>query len=315
MKNWAAVRISAGLSITGGALTVVFAAALATELLVAQMPYMGPFSPSIVKAAGILTSMVFAALGLWASLTGVAVLRRQRWSQISMLVLGAMLAFFGLAGLLAMSLISTPRPAGTDPDLASAVRGSIFLVYATVSAIGIWWALLFSRKGTREYFGDAQADGERARPMSITIIGYALLAQACIAAFSAVMQAPAYLFGGPYSGLVSVAFYTLHTAILLYLGCGLLQLDDTSRRVGVIYLSLVGANGVMTFLDPLKRGDVEIWEQGLQSMAHLHMPPNPQLFIGAAAALLGALLPVYFLIRRRAAFLAQDVQASAENAN
>ncbi len=308
MRNWVAVRISAGVSITGGALTVVFAAALATLLLISQTSYIGPFSPSIVKAAGIVASMVLAALGLWASLTGVAVLRRQRWSQVSMLVLGAMLAFFGLSGLLAISLISTPRPAGIDPGIASAVRGAILLAYAIVSAIGIWWAVLFSRKNTREYFGDTHRD---VRPMSITIIGYALLAQAFIAAFSAVMQAPAYLFGGPYSGLVSVAFYTGHAAILLYLGCGLLQLDEASRRLGVIYLSVVGANGVMTFLDPLKRGDVEIWEEGLQSMAHLRMPPNPQLFIGAAGALLGALLPVYFLIRRRRAFLAGGAQSAA----
>jgi hypothetical protein len=310
MRNWAAVRISAGLSITGGALTVVFAAALATLLLITQVSYVGPFSPSIVKAAGILASMILAALGLWASLTGVAVLRRQRWSQVSMLLLGAMLAFFGLIGLLAISLISTPRPAGTDPGLASTVRGAILLAYVMVSAIGIWWAVLFSRKKTREYFGDTHKD---VRPMSITIIGYALLAQAFIAAFSAVIQAPVYLFGGPYSGLVSVAYYTGHTAILLYLGCGLLQLDDVSRRLGVIYLSLVGANSVMTFLEPLRRGDVAVWEEGVQSMAHLRMPPNPQLFIGAAVALLGALLPVYYLIRRRTAFLAGGAHPAAIN--
>ncbi len=311
MKNWVGVRISAGLAITGGALTIVFAAALATLLLIAQPGYLGPFSPSIVKAAGIAVSMVFAALGLWGSVSGVAVLRKQRWSQLSMLALGAMLAFFGLAGLLAMSLIPTPPPAGIDPELAAFVRAAILLAYAVISAAGIWWAVLFSRKRTREYFGEAAGAGDRRRPMSITIIGYALLAQGCIAAFSAVMQAPVYLFGGPYSGVSAVAAYTAHTVMLLYLGAGLLQLDEPSRRMGIVYLSLVGANGVLTFMEPVRAGGVEVWEEGLQSLAHFRMPPNPQLFIGAAAALLGALLPVYFLIRRRNAFLPRALQMPA----
>lgn len=56
------------------------------------------------------------------------------------------------------------------------VRLVIAAFYGVLTAIGVWWLVLFSRSRTKEYFAGHGPVIESARPLSISVIAWYMLA-------------------------------------------------------------------------------------------------------------------------------------------
>ncbi len=116
--------------------------------------------PAALKVFGVAMGALFAGVGAWGIWTAVAVFRRRGWARISRLVLAALLVFMGGSAML------------------EKVRWGIAASYGTLALIGAWWLGLFNRGATKQYFAEREPARESARPLSIGIIGWYLLAGA-----------------------------------------------------------------------------------------------------------------------------------------
>jgi hypothetical protein len=176
-----------------------------------------------------------------------------------MLIYASMLVFFCLPGALLMVFI--PLPNNNDPNLPSnfiaIIRVGAVLIYAMFAALGGFWLYFFNGRNVKaqfvgqqplatsaspELFAGAPYAGHRpssrARPLSITIIGWFLLVGSALTPlcilfnkilFSGV-QIPLFLFGFIVSGRGAYAILVMWMAIQLVAAVGLLKL----KRWGLV---------------------------------------------------------------------------------
>ena len=302
-KRWIAIRVSAGLAIAGSAGTLLLAVLIVFALFAAAQ---GPAqeSPIPFKALTIAVAVFMAGLAVWGMLTGVGILRRREWARISIVVFAAVLTIMCGTGTLTILFIPFPETARTSPELMTLVRGAIAATYAVTTAVGIWWLVLFNRRSTREYFAGAGAAQDSARPLSISVIAWYLLAGSLFTALAAVLRFPALVFGAVVGGWGALVVYTVYTAAQIYLGTGLLQLQDRARLWSIVYFAVVALNGVIFLVLPDFTGRL----RDIRSAYPRFMHTQPELpHFGAVwpflpMAVLLVALPIWFLIRRRSAF-------------
>jgi hypothetical protein len=119
-----------------------------------------PFSPAIIVSA---EAALFFAVGGWSIMSAIGLLRLKSWARISIMILGGLMAVFGLFGLLAagfVSFVPLPMPPGQAPPPAQmkAVVGVVMAVFALgQTAIGAWWIIFLSRRTVGEQFRSGAA--------------------------------------------------------------------------------------------------------------------------------------------------------------
>jgi hypothetical protein len=217
-------------------------------------------------------------------------------------ILGSVATLFMSAAMAwAMFHAKVPQEAGMPTERA---RWGIAASYGALLSIGAWWLALFNRGATKQYFAERGPARESARPLSIGIIGWYLLIGGAGTALAAILRAPAMLFGLVVTGWSAVAMCTALIAIDIYLGAGLLRLRERARLWSIMYFSAVAANSVVSVALP---GLADRMQQMLRAMPGF-FPAGagvPQLSGMWMFALIGAgacALPVWFLVRRSAAF-------------
>jgi hypothetical protein len=309
MERWIAVRASAVFSIAGSVVTLLFAGMMLIAVLAMPPRAAGPFPPAVLQTFGGMAALMFAGFGVWGIATGVAIFRRRGWARISILTFAAMVVFFGLTGLAAMMLISQPDNPAVNARLAMAVRRSIEAFYVALALMGAWWLALFNRRSTRNYFAEGGGKVDTARPLSISAIGYYLLAGAAATALCATLRVPALFFGAVIAGWGAAALYSAYTAVQVYLGSGLLQLDRKARIWAIVYFAIAGANALVFTMGPKFASRMNDLQGRFENVFNREMtvfPGGPGLaLIGAAAAV----LPIWFLVRRRPAFMPETFEA------
>jgi hypothetical protein len=172
-----------------------------------------------------------------------------------------------------------------------------------MAVIGAWWLLLFNSSATKQYFAERAAESG-SRPLSIAIIGWYLLLCAVGTATGAILRVPGMLFGAIVTGWAALAVYTAFTAVEIYLGAGLLQLQESARVASIFWFALMAANSVLTVVLPGFAGRMQIVQQALPAFLRVGQPPVP--LEGTRGLMLMVTLivavPIWFLVRRRAAF-------------
>jgi hypothetical protein len=161
-----------------------------------------------------------------------------------MALFAAVLVLLGATGAVGLLLAPNPENAGVDDRLAETVRSALLALYALVTAIGVWLLALFSRRSAKLYFAEGGAVERTGRPASIVFIAGSLFAGAVWTALAAVLHGHAALFGLTATGWVAVVVYTIYTAVQIYLGAGLLQLDEGARVWSIVYFCFAGADGL-----------------------------------------------------------------------
>jgi hypothetical protein len=303
MPKWFAVRVSAVLAILGSLLTLLMAFTMVwTGIRSAQLP--PPDSTFPIKPVMFVMSACFAAFSCWGFATALAIFRRRAWARLSMIIFAVLLVGMGGSALVGIAFIRMPETPNVAPGALQYARIAIALFYAALTVIGAWWLLLFNSSSTKQYFAGEAIEAPGARPLSISIIAWYLLIGALATSIAAILQAPGMFFGAIFTGWTAIAIYTLFTAVQIYLGTGLLRLEEPSRLASLAYFGVMAANAMVTALLP---GFAARMQTMMQQMPSLARAGQPQLNMENVAPLMlcGTLLivfPVWFLIRRRAAF-------------
>ena len=303
MRKWMAIRASAVVALAGGVGTLAFSVAMAAVLLLSPMRNSGAFPPALVRALGLVMAALFAGAGIWSICAGWGVFRRRNWARISMVIFGALLAFFGGTGALAMLFVPLPMDAAVDQHVASVARMSIVGLYLVLAAVGGWWLIVFGRDSAKPYFAEGGAVAESARPLSVGVIGWYLIVASVGTALCGVFRIPTILFGFVVDGWTTLAVCTVLTAIQLYLGAGLLQLDERARVWTIVYLSAMGANGLAMVAAPGYDVRMRALSGEFQDFFHLDVPAMPNAWLIGLASVAYAAILVWLLARRRGAFV------------
>ena len=304
MRKWIAIRASAVVALAGSTALLLFSAAMAAWSLFAPVRNSGALPPNLMRVFGCVMAGLFEIAAVWGICTGVGVFRRKNWARISMVVFGALLAFFGGTGALAMLLVPFPMNAAVDQRVASIVRASMVGFYLLLTAVGAWWLIVFNRQSGKQYFAEGGAVTESARPLSIGVIGWYLATSAIGTALCGVFRVPTILFGFVLAGWSTLAVCTVLTAIQLYLGAGLLQLDEKARVWTIVYLSAIGANGLGVAAAPGYAWRMRAFAVEFQKYFHMDMPAMPNAWVLGMGSVAYAAIIIWFLVRKRGAFRA-----------
>src|ERR1051326_7718012 len=248
-----AIRLSAVLTVIGSLATVLFAGAMLWTGFFTPPPE-SP-EPISLKPIMITLAVFFTAFSIWGFVTAAGIFRHRPWSRLSIIIFSVLLVGMGGSALVGILFVKLPANASFTPRMMLSIRVGIAVFYGVMTVIGAWWLVLFNSNRGQQYFAVSPADSraaasENGRPLSITIIGWYLVTGTLFTAIAAILRVPGLLFGAVLTGWVALAVYTALTAVNLYLGTGLLQLQEPARLGSIVYFSLVAANLVITMLLP-----------------------------------------------------------------
>jgi hypothetical protein len=227
-------------------------------------------------------AIVCLALAAWVVATAVGLFRMRRWARVSTLVLGGLLVFFGLPGLLMMIVLAaaSPLPVGVAPSQAQTLQmvsriifAVIALLYACVSAVGIWWLIYFNRRVVRDAF--AGISGELApplRPILISILAVLNLIGFASCVLMAFAPIPMAIFGLIVNGWAKVATLLVFAALAGICAVGLWRLQEWGRKTAMGLQCLGLANYLFFIFRPTLMQD---YQQEVNRS--LYLQPSAQL--------------------------------------
>ena len=150
-----------------------------------------------------------------------------------------------------------------------------------------------------------------ARPLSISIIGWFMLAGCIFLPFSIVLRAPTVLFTAILTGWPAVILLSLFGALHLYMGIALLKMKSSGRLVGTGYYIFGLLNVVVFYLAPGRNARIAKLMDAAQSMFPwmrsaqsnpFQADMMPFLLVGAIGGIAFYLVLLYFLIAAKPAF-------------
>jgi hypothetical protein len=286
------VTASAIVAILGSTIIMVFGALLIVALFV-ETPDSPPVSVPFVVALAAMYIIV-ASVGIW---TSIGLFRLRPWARTSMIVFAAFLGVIGIVGFI--GTIAGPMPAGSGQGFPSGLA----VLFAIALAISVWWLIEFNSPATKAAF-TSPGDRGSARPPSITIIAWMIIATGLSCVFAILADAPLFLLGATLTGSIAAISYAVFGAVSFFIAKGLLELREEARILGIGWSGLTSAHAALITLVPPLR-------ERLLAMQRAMTPPNADpvsfdvtnlvnLSFGVSAVL-GA-VAIWFLIRNRDVF-------------
>lgn len=293
-----AVTASALLVAFGGAGALVMAASLLATS--AGVDDLVPGGRIVARAM----ATVLALSAVAAVATAVGLWRLRHWSRIAILVIAGSVVAFCAASMLVVLALPMRDLLGPDAGRAQAVRSVMLTVYAIPGAVGVWWLVQFTRASMKGLFA---ADGpiEPARvPLTVGLIGWATLVAGAVCLVLPLLDVPAFLGGAVLEGWVAGLFYLGLATVQLYIGRGLLRLDERARQVGVAFFALATLYGLAGVLLPGMRDAALAYGRGFATRFDA---PFLFEFDGvwwwiSGVVIAGFAIPAWLLVRWRHAF-------------
>ena len=253
MKRPFGVVFSAIILILGSLFQLLMAAAMAfsgalfqTQLHSGGLPGASPVVPlpGWMPVFMYVLCAFFVALAAWGIATSVGLIRMRHWARYSILVIGGLLAVFGLIQLLVtllMMLVPLPSPAGVDASQAQTALaitrimfGVMAFLHGIVCAIGVSWLVYFNRKKVRDSFTSASGMTlVSRRPILISVLAVLNMIGAVSCLLMVFLPLPAFIFGWEIEGLGKVAIYIFFAALAASVGIGLWQLKEWGRLLAI----------------------------------------------------------------------------------
>jgi len=297
MRTPVAVTASAIVAILGSTLALIFAAGVIASLFIDTSPRQPELAPTIVFGAALI-----AASAIFGVLTAVGLLGLRSWARTSILVFAGLTAAASIFGLLMMMSVALP------PDISAATRQTfrrtMALMFGIPFAISVWWLIQFNTRSTKAAFASGISGPGSGRPLSISLIAWSSLIGGVTSLVPILTRAPAMFFGVQFNGWAAGVIYAVIAGISIYIGKGLLELDEGARVVGIGWFSFSFVQLAVNLLVPSMRARI----MALQRAA-IQNQPNANsfnqdmainVFFGFGAIVTG--LCIWFLIRERAAF-------------
>jgi hypothetical protein len=304
-RKWIGIRASAGLAIAGSLATLVLGGLMLFGILVAPPPKEPAAPPFPLLAIGIAAAATCAILSGWGIWTAIAIFRRRGWARISIVIFAVLLTFMGAGAGLVILVMRLPAQPDVTPGMMDAIRWGMGGFYGLLAAIGVWWLVLFNLRSTKEYFAQGVPSAPPARPLSVSVIGWYLLISSLFMAVPAVIRLPAFLFGAVITGWAGLAVYAVFAAAQVFLGAGLLRLREPARVGAIVYLCFTALNSAVTWLLPGYEARMQLMLREMPRLSAAGVPaqmPQPA-WVFALLGIAFVAIPVWFLVRRRAAFV------------
>jgi hypothetical protein len=351
MKRSVGVTVIAVLSLLGSALVLAMGILMAVTIAMAfssPMPQTEvPIPPAFFKAIMVIVPLFYLLPAVWGIFTGIGLLRLKNWARISIIVFSVLLIVFGVFGAMsALIFVLMPIPNMPNDDVGQSVMTvvRIFMVAFALAevGVGIWWLVFFNRAKVKSQFVSPQAlfpaavqyqaadaaqpppvpqvlpaaplptSNAPVRPLSITIIGWYLIVVSLFIPAGLIMRAPAVAFTLLLTGWQAVVYTLAMTAVLVYVGVGLLRLKPAARLVGIGYCVYSALNSGVFFLAPGAKGrmgkilefqqSMFPWMKSWQEAYPIEFDLTPFMIIGAVGGMVLLLVLMYFLVTARQAF-------------
>lgn len=293
------------IAILGSLALLLIAGLMLVSVLMNPPAPEAPAPPFPIKYFLIGLANVVIFLAAWGIATAVGIFRRRRWARMSILIFSALLVLFGVLGAAMMAVIPLPETPGADPRVMSIVRAAIVGFYCALAAIGTWWLVLFNLPRSQPYFSSPVSTTEPVRPLSITIISWYFLFGALCCLPMAIFRFPFMFMGIIFTEAGAVCVYLAFVAVQFYLGLGLLRLRERARVAGIAYFCLMLVSGIISLVPSRQQ---ELMRQVRLAYSWMNQPGQENYEFQPSwpftlLMLLLAGLPIFFLIRRRPAFL------------
>jgi hypothetical protein len=185
------------------------------------------------------TQGVMLCLSLFGVATGFGIIYLRKWARISILIWGGLCVFFGVIGIpiayLAMFSPSPNSPALPVEGMQS-FRWILIVIYGVPFLIGIWWLILFNRKGVKAQFDGATGSAnpglaQKPRcPLPITVLAWLYLTSILNLLFLPFfpVHAPVFVFAMLLPDRLGLAVLILSCLAFSISGIGLLKLKPWS---------------------------------------------------------------------------------------
>lgn len=296
------IRVSGVLAIVGSVATLLLAGTMLWASFHASQLDSRMESPVPLKGVLAALAAFFTGFGVWGLFTGIGVFRHRGWARLSMIIFAMLLVGMGGSALVGILFIRFPEGGSVSSQAIQNIRVGIASFYGAMTVIGAWWLVLFTTNDTKQYFADWEASPD-IRPLSISVIGWYLLLCALGTAVAAILRLPAVVFGTVITGWAVLGVYTVLTAIQIYLGTGLLQLQESARVASLFYFGLLTANFGLVFGLPGFTDRMLLVQQALPAFLRGGQPPVLEGTRGLMmVAILFVVVPMWFLVRRRRVF-------------
>jgi hypothetical protein len=219
-----------------------------------------------------------------------------------------LVTFQGL-GLLMIFFMPLSEMAGGRSDVLTTVRIFLFAFYAVPVAIGIWWLVYFTRPRVKALFSPGGVLPEDLpRPTSIVIIGWFLATSAPMILLAIWWKWPAMLLGMVLTGWSAILVHTFWGGFTLYAGVELLRWRMSGYYAALVLFGFGAINALVTSLVP---GSPERMKEFVEMMRIPGLertagsdPALPSPALSVALGLLTVGVPLYFLLSRKAKFIA-----------
>jgi len=273
--------------------------------------------PEFVRYFMVGMAMLEVAFAIWGTLSGIGLLRLRDWARISMVVFSVLLLLFTLPGLLFIPLLPLGPPGNVPENFVLLVKLGMGIFYGLLAALGGWWVYFFNKRSVKDQFrgvsqGAPALVPPRARPLSISIIGWILTISAFFVLPALLMRLPLFFFGTLFTGGPAQLIMLAWCGLQFSAGVGLLRLRPWGRMLAVGTLSLGMLNGLATMLLP---GSQVKLQQGLALvMQRLGMPWPPEygpmafqmgsgaFWYGIALGMVFIGIQLWFVVRNKQAF-------------
>ena len=260
---------------------------------------------------------LFAALGIWTLATAVGVWKLKPWGRVSMLLFSGLLVFMQGLGALMFCFLPFPEMDPRTNQIMAMVRVFMVLFYLVQVAIGVWWLVYFNRPGIKAVFaGEAPPSERPARPLSITVIAWHLVVAGLFCLLMAWVGWPAVFFGMVFRGWAAAATYLLLGSLTGFLGLCLLKLHPRAVDWTIWYFCFAGVNTSIFWIfgDPQQAAQEMLAEMRMPDMQTGQPIPTMPVWFSLVTVLVSLAVPLWYLVRRRAAYHAAS-QAAAESSS
>ena len=304
-RKWIGIRASGALAIAGSLATLALGGLMLFSMALAPPPTEPAAAPFPMAAIGIVMAAIFALFSGWGIWTAIGIFRRRGWARVSILIFAVLLTFMGVGGGLAILVMQLPAQPSVTPGMMAAIRWGMAGFYGLLAAIGVWWLVLFNLRSTKEYFVQEATSAPSARPLSVSVIGWYLLISSLFLAVPMVIRLPAFVFGAVVTGWAGLAVYAVFAAAQVVVGAGLLRLREPARVGAIVYFCFGALNGVVTWALPGYEAKMQLMLREMPKFSPAGAPPQmPQpMWVFTLLGIAFVAIPVWFLVRRRAAFV------------
>jgi hypothetical protein len=302
MKTPFSVYLAGVLECIGGVLVLLMSAGMTYAAVALPLRQTAGAGRGAMLAAG----CMYGLLGLLGLFTGIFLCRRKNWARWSTLIFSWITIFVCVSMAVFFLLVPLPVPDENTRGFMHVFKIASCGVCLLVAATCGWWAWLFTRpRITALYAEDASAMEDSRRPLSISIIGWLWM----ITGPMLIVMATTPMAIGVWvlTGWSAVAVKLVWGGAYFALGWGLLKQREWARQGSIVLILLGALNGLAFYALPGSAARLQMmmdrntWKmQNAPSVA----PMSTVIRASVACGLVLALLPLYFLIARKAAFTA-----------